>query len=91
MKCPKCSSEENLKWFLRHQKEDENDEGTNANVITVLCTECGNNESVFIENFLPLLFKNWDEKTQEILKRLQNEDSLIISDSQEAEEVELEE
>lgn len=61
MKCPKCETTENIKWLLRHQSIDENDEGTNANVITILCTECGNNETVFIEDYLPDIFTSWSE------------------------------
>ena len=61
MKCPKCEATTNIKWLLRHQSIDENDEGTNANVITILCTECGNNETVFIEDYLPDIFTSWSE------------------------------
>lgn len=62
MKCPKCETTENIKWLLRHQTIDENDEGTNANVITILCTECGHNETVFIEDYLEDIFVSWSER-----------------------------
>ena len=64
MKCPKCETTENIKWLLRHQSIDENDEGTNANVITILCTECGHNETVFIEEYLGDIFTSWSETPQ---------------------------
>jgi len=64
MKCPKCGTTEDLKWFLRHQpeKEDESEEeSTLANVITILCTKCGNNQSYFIKDCLDDIFSEWKE------------------------------
>lgn len=56
MKCPKCGTVENIKFFLRHQKENEEDESDLANAITILCTECGNNESYFLLDCLDDIF-----------------------------------
>ena len=53
MKCPKCDATEGLKWMLRAQHEDES---TTANVITMLCTKCGHNASVFIEDYIEDIF-----------------------------------
>lgn len=60
MKCPKCGATTNIKWFLRYQ-DRENDIINDANVITVLCTNCGYNDSVFLEDYLDDIFKNWSE------------------------------
>lgn len=70
MKCPKCESTEEIKWFLRHQKLNEDDTGTNANVITVLCTVCGYNESKFLEDYLDALFPEWDENREQLMQML---------------------
>ena len=40
-----------------HQ-DTESDQTTNANVITILCTECGNNESYFLDDLLNDIFRN---------------------------------
>lgn len=61
--CPKCETTEDIKWFIRHQKSDENDESTVGNVITILCTECGFNQSVFIKDYLEDIFRDWTELT----------------------------
>lgn len=63
MKCPKCGATTNIKWFLRHQ-DRENDTINDANVITVLCTNCGYNDSVFFEDYLDDIFKDWSEIKQ---------------------------
>lgn len=60
MKCPQCNATKNIKFFLRHQDTEE-DLDNEANVITILCTECGNNESFFLIDCLPNIFPNWDE------------------------------
>ena len=60
MKCPECGATTNIKWFLRHQ-DRENDIINDANVITVLCTNCGYNNSVFLEDYLDDIFKDWSE------------------------------
>lgn len=70
MKCPKCENTEEIKWFLRHQKLNEDDTGTNANVITVLCTVCGHNESKFLEDYLDTLFPEWDENREQLIQML---------------------
>jgi len=63
MKCPKCGTTEEIKFFLRHQAEDENDTSDNANVITILCTKCGHNQSFFLKDCLEDIFPSWKEKT----------------------------
>jgi hypothetical protein len=40
---------------LRHQNAD-NDLDNEANVITILCTECGENESLFLKDCLEDIF-----------------------------------
>lgn len=57
MKCPQCNTTKNIKFFLRHQ-DTEKDLDNEANVITILCTECGNNESFFLIDCLPNIFPN---------------------------------
>lgn len=57
MKCPVCNSVEGIKFFLRHQ-DTEDDISKNANVITILCTKCGNNESFFLVDCLPYIFED---------------------------------
>ncbi len=47
--------------MLRHQAEDENDSSSAANVITILCTNCKFNESVFIKEYLEDIFQNWTD------------------------------
>ena len=67
MRCPDCGIEDgDVKWFLRHQKSDENDTATNANVITILCVKCGKNNSVFIEDYLGSFFPEWDEEREQL-------------------------
>ena len=61
MQCPNCGAVKNIKWFLRHQKVDENDETTDANVITILCTECGHNSTFFLADCLEDIFPEWKE------------------------------
>lgn len=61
MKCPECGATENISFFLRHQAEDENDESNNANVITILCRNCGKNESYFLRDCLEDIFPSWKE------------------------------
>ena len=64
MKCPKCGATTNIKWFLRHQ-DRESDTIDDVNVITILCTECGYNDSVFLEEYLDDIFKDWSEIKQD--------------------------
>lgn len=61
MKCPKCSTTEGIKWFLRHQQENDQDESTLANVITILCTNCGENQTFFLADCLDIIFSDWAE------------------------------
>ena len=63
MKCPKCGDTEDIKFFVRHQKFSEDDEGTNANCLTILHAnpECGFNESRLLEDCLDLVFPDWSE------------------------------
>ncbi len=61
MKCPKCGTSEGIKWFLRHQAIQEENDDTDANVITVLCTQCGENQSFFLSDCLEIIFSNWKE------------------------------
>ena len=49
--------------MIRHQKENKEDTSTLGNVITLLCTECGFNQSVFIKEYLEEIFKDWVELT----------------------------
>lgn len=60
MKCPNCGTTEDIKFFLRHQ-DKENDDSNVANVITIICTKCGKNESYFLEDCLPEIFPSWKE------------------------------
>ena len=71
MKCPNCQSKKNIKFFLRHQDVDESKDN-DANVITILCTECGHNESFFLVDCLEDIFPNWSEK--------ENKDYLMLED-----------
>lgn len=61
IRCPKCSSKKDIKWFLRCQDTSSELENE-ANVITILCTKCGENESFFIANCLESIFQNWSDK-----------------------------
>ena len=47
--------------MIRHQKINEKDTSTVGNVITILCTECGFNQSVFIQDYLEDIFRDWVE------------------------------
>ena len=60
MKCPKCKATEDIKFFLRHQ-DTEDDTSDNANVITMLCTKCGYNQSFFLVDCLDAIFPEWSE------------------------------
>ena len=62
IECPDCLEEGKVVWFLRHQKTNEEDTGTNANVVTILCQTCGKNESIFLEDFLEEMFPDWTNK-----------------------------
>ena len=63
MKCPKCGATENIKFLVRHQKTDEDDESNIANCITIIHAEpqCGFNESYLLEDCLDDIFPNWSE------------------------------
>ena len=55
---------------MRHQ-DTEKEKGTNANVIAILCTECGYNESVFLIDYLEDIFKDWIDVEEKVaLKNL---------------------
>ena len=69
MFCKDCKDDGKVVWFLRHQKENEDDEGTNANVVTILCQTCGRNQSAFLVDYLPDIFPDWDEE-REIKEKL---------------------
>ena len=56
MRCPKCNTNEDIKFFLRHQKEGENDDSEIANAITMLCTHCGYNQSFLLVDCLDDIF-----------------------------------
>ena len=49
--------------MIRHQKINKEDDSTVGNVITLLCTECGFNQSVFIQDYLEDIFTDWTELT----------------------------
>lgn len=76
MRCPNCREEGDVKWMLRHQKINEEDTSTNANVVTILCTKCGKNASVFIEDYLPEMFSEWDETSELIQQYLETQKAL---------------
>lgn len=78
MYCPECKETKNIKWFFRHQKENEEDESTSANVLTVLCTECGKNSSIFIQDYLEDLFPEWDDRQS--LSQIQGNGVLVFDD-----------
>ena len=61
MKCPKCGTTEDIKYFLRHQKENEDDTSDIANAITMLCTQCGYNQSYLLLDCLDEIFPDWSE------------------------------
>lgn len=76
MKCPKCGATENIKFLIRHQKSDENDESNIANCITIIHAEpqCGFNESYLLEDCLDDIFPNWSEirELEEKINDIQN-------------------
>lgn len=76
MRCPDCREKGDVKWMLRHQKINEEDISTNANVVTILCTKCGKNASVFIEDYLPEMFSEWDETPELIQQYLEEQKAL---------------
>lgn len=84
MRCPDCREEGDVKWMLRHQKISEEDVSTNANVVTILCTKCGKNASVFIEDYLPEMFSEWDE-TPELIQQYLEEQRALEEANQENE------
>lgn len=58
MHCPECKTTNGIVYFLRHspiegEKEEDCDD---ANTITILCKNCGNNESYLIEDLLEEIF-----------------------------------
>ena len=63
MICPKCGSSENIVFFVRHMKTDENDESTTANCVTVLHADpqCGYNESMLLKDVANVVFTEWSE------------------------------
>lgn len=61
MKCPSCGTTEDIKFFLRHQAESDDDLSDTANVITILCSKCGKNESYFLRDCLEDIFPAWKE------------------------------
>lgn len=58
MKCPKCGTDEGIKYFLRHQAmpQETEEESTVANAITMLCTGCGYNQSYLLLDCLDDIF-----------------------------------
>lgn len=80
MICPKCETTEGIKWFLRHQ-DTETSGVDDANVITILCTECGHNESYFLENSLELIFPSWSVYFHMLQKQKQQQ--LMLDNLQE--------
>ena len=84
MICPKCGDTENIKFFLRHQKSNEDDEDTTANCITILhaSPDCGFNESYMLEDCLDTIFPDWSEirslqqKVDDIEQNINNIDSV---------------
>ena len=59
MKCPKCGTEEGIVYFLRHQKQENEKDDTDANCITILCQSCGENQSFMIEDLIVEIFSDW--------------------------------
>ena len=82
MKCPKCGSTENIKFFLRHQKDNEEDDSSVANCITIIHAEpqCGFNESYLLEDCLDVIFPNWSE-IQELEEKIENIQNAINAGS----------
>lgn len=79
--CPKCETTEDIKWMIRHQKANDEDDSTLGNVITLLCTECGFNQSVFIQDYLEDIFTNWTELTgPSIVPFEAKEENNVLSD-----------
>jgi len=64
MICPKCGKED-IVFFLRHQDREDDSENT-ANCITILCKECGHNESYFLIDCLDYIFPDWSELGQRV-------------------------
>lgn len=64
MICPKCGKED-IVFFLRHQDREDDSENT-ANCITILCKECGHNESFFLIDCLDYIFPDWSELGQRV-------------------------
>ena len=85
MFCKDCKDDGKVVWFLRHQKENEDDEGTNANVVTILCQTCGRNESAFLVDYLPDIFPDWDEE-KEMKEKLQAQEESAADSSEAVEE-----
>ncbi len=70
MKCPKCGKD-NIVFFLRHQDREDDAEDV-ANCITILCKECGYNESFFLIDCLDYIFPNWSEFGQGVKKVIED-------------------
>lgn len=64
MICPKCGKED-IVFFLRHQDREDDSENA-ANCITILCKECGHNESFFLIDCLDYIFPDWSELGQRV-------------------------
>lgn len=64
MICPKCGKED-IVFFLRHQDREDDAENV-ANCITILCKECGHNESFFLIDCLDYIFPDWSELGQRV-------------------------
>ena len=64
MHCPECKATEDIVYFLRHApvEGEDNEDETDANAITILCKNCGNNESYLIEDLLEEIFTDWSDK-----------------------------
>lgn len=80
MKCPDCKATEGIQWFLRHQSEGENDTSTTANVLTILCTKCAKNQSVFLQDYLEKLFPEWDNTKEEFQKALEEKYEPVLDE-----------
>lgn len=65
MKCPNCGNSSDLKFFMRHQDREDDTDDNNANTITILCTECGHNESYFLIDCLDEIFPAWSDRPQQ--------------------------
>ena len=67
--------------MIRHQRTNDEDDSTLGNVITLLCTECGFNQSVFIQDYLEDIFANWTELTgPSIVPFNTKEENNVLSD-----------